>query len=152
MQYGQLGMRDARRHQAAGALEHRRERQLRRRRDARRIVEQLAQQEPHAIRRSPRPGDQHGRERVGGRAVERAHQLVGDRAEHRRVELLLAREVIDDVRERQPRGLRDIAHARAVEARRHELRLGGGDDATSGTLALRRLAAEREHENGTTVL
>lgn len=92
------------------AKQHGRDGQLRRPRDARLVVEQLAEQELHAAWVRVRPGHQpahHGVEAIGPRAMlvaERARhhsvELLTDDAEHVAVELLLLGEVVDDRRER----------------------------------------------------
>jgi hypothetical protein len=107
-----------------------RERELRGARDAGGIVEQLAEEKLHAPRMGRGPRDQatdDGVESRGPRLIlflERASHLgdevLGDLGEHRGVELLLLREVVDHGRERQPRRLGDVAHAGPMEPGRRE--------------------------------
>ena len=131
-------------------LEKRCERQLRRSTHARRIVEELAQQELHPARLGRRPVHERGDEAVDiVHVVESGEQLRADVVQERRVELLLAREVIDDGREWEARRGRDVAHARTVKTARHEQLLGRLQDANARTLAFRRMTAIQH--NGTTV-
>jgi hypothetical protein len=133
-------------------LEHRRERQLVGARQSHRVVEELADEELHAIGPPGSPAREATGELVedgrpargrGGRRQARqlVHQLGRDVLEHRRVELLLAREVIDARRVRDSRGRGDITRAGAVESRPREQLLGRGQDAVAGALALRSATA-----------
>lgn len=158
MQHGDLGIagiaragRLRRRDQRGRLLEDRRQRQLVRAGQADRVVEQLADQELHAIRPPRRPAREAAGELVedrrpvrgpGGRRQPRqlVDQLGRDVLEDRGVELLLAREVIDRGRVRDPGGRRDVARARAVEPRPREQLLRRGEDAVAGALALRGVA------------
>ena len=138
--------------QCGRLLEHRRERQLVGARQAHRVVEELADQELHAIRPLRRPAreaagqlveDLRPARRCCGRRQARqlADQLGRDLLEHRGVELLLAREVIDAGRVRDPRRRGDVARAGAMEARPREELLGRGQDAVASALALGRAAS-----------
>nr|HEX4316423.1 hypothetical protein [Kofleriaceae bacterium] len=142
VQYRELGLRAA--DQPRRREQERPERQLRGARDARRVVEQLAHEQPRALGCARGPRDEEvGQAGGAGDAGERGHQLVGDRGEHGRVQALLAREVIDHRRERHAGGVGDVAHARAVEAVAREQRLGGGDDGVARAATFGRVAGHR---------
>ncbi len=151
VQYRELGVfhRRGACDQLGCARQERSERELRCTHDARWIVEQLAEQQldPTWLREAPA----HERDReaidpicaIG--SIERARELLGDRREHRGVELLLAGEVIDNAGERQASSARDVAHARTVKAAGCEQRLGRAQDPVAGAASLRGLATEVEH-------
>lgn len=92
------------------AEQHRRERELRGACHARLVVEELAQEEPHAAGVRVGPAHQAAYQRVEAvgprqllldeRARHGSFELLADDAEHGRVELLLLREVVDDGGER----------------------------------------------------
>ena len=69
-------------------------------------------------------------------------ELLGDRCEHGAVELLLAREVIDERRERQVGRGGEVPHARAVKPALGEQLLGGRENVIACALAFRRVTAE----------
>jgi hypothetical protein len=141
--------RAARRRERGQRAQKRRERKLPGALDASRIVEELSYHE----RDTPRLGQRPAHERACDGALFRAlfrqratHldlELLRDRAEDGRVQPLLAREVVDHARERQPRLLRDVAHAGAVEATRREELLRAAHDPVARDLSLRRVATFR---------
>ncbi len=134
------------------ALQHRRERKLVGARQAHRIIEQLADQELHAIRPQGSPAREAASQLVEdlrparGRRRRRQARQLGDQLgrdvlEDRGIQLFLAREVIDARRVRDPRGRRDVARARAVKATAGQELLGCGEDAFASALALGRAAS-----------
>jgi hypothetical protein len=147
-------------HDGGGAIEERRQGQLFGARHPRRVVEQLAEQQPHPPRLPDRPVDERARQGVdprrrvggGGERVEPAAELVGDGAEDRGIELLLAGEVVDHRGQRQAGGGGDVAHARPVEAALDQEPLGGAEDARAGALTFRGLAAAGHHPYERTTL
>ena len=148
VQQRELGMLDP--EHGRGPLEKWRERQLRRLLHARRVVEELAEQQLDSTGLRRRPLDERLDERIRRRrAIERRDELVTDLVEQRRVELLLAREVIDDRRERQLGARRDVSHARTVKPVRDDDGFCGLEDPRACALALRRVTAVRQ--NGTFV-